>query len=103
MIMSIEYKPECETFHFLNISFIILTLCFSYRTYVESEWCMKEFRYAHAHATGNGRKKFLVPILCNDVTVRELGTDLKFYLENHTYIEYKNLVIFLLFEVRMRK
>ena len=63
---------------------------------------MKEFRDAHAHATGNGRKKFLIPILCGDVTVRELDTDLKFYLENHTYIEYKNLVIFLLFMVRIR-
>ena len=75
-----------------NFRFVYHTLRFSYRTYVESEWCLKEFRDAHAHATGNGRKKFLVPVLCSDVSVRELGTDLKFYLENHTYIEYKNLV-----------
>ena len=58
---------------------------------------MKEFRDAHAHATGNGRKKFLIPILCNDVTVGELDTDLKFYLDNHTYIEYKNQVTVPLF------
>ena len=36
------------------------------------------------------------------ITVRELDIDLKFYLENHTYIEYKNLVTFLLFEFRIR-
>ena len=64
---------------------------------------MKEFRDAHAHATGNGRKKFLVLVLCSDVTVRELDRDLKFYLENHTYIEYKNLVIILFFKVIIRK
>ena len=62
---------------------------------------MKEFRDANAHATGNGRKKFLVPILYDDVTAAELDTDLKFYLENHTYIEYKNLVTFLLFKLRI--
>ena len=64
------------------------------RTYVESEWCMKEFRDAHAHATGSGRNKFLIPILFGDVIVGDLDMDLKFYLENHTYIEYKNLVSF---------
>ena len=75
-------------------------MCFSYRTYVESEWCLKEFRDAHAHATGNGRKKFLIPILFEDVTIRDLDTDLKFYMENHTYIEYKNLVMFTLFNIK---
>ena len=83
------------------VPFVFLTLCFSYRTYIESEWCLKEFRDAHAHATGNGRKKFLVPVLCSDVTVGDLGTDFKFYMENHTYIEYKNLVKFFIFEVRI--
>ena len=58
---------------------------------------MKEFRDAHAHATGSGRKKFLIPILWSDIAVRELEADMKFYLENHTYIEYINLVMFLLF------
>ena len=53
---------------------------------------MKEFRDAHAHAAGNRRKKFLVPILCSDVVVGQLDIDLKFFLENHTYIENKNEV-----------
>ena len=42
---------------------------------------MKEFREAHAHATGNGRNKFLIPILFGDVGIGDLDADLKFYLE----------------------
>ena len=53
---------------------------------------MKEFREAHAHATGNARNKFLIPILFEDVSIGDLDADLKFYLENHTYIEYRNVV-----------
>ena len=53
---------------------------------------MKEFRDAHAHATGNGRNKFLIPILFEDVNTGDVDADLKFYLNNHTYIEYKTTV-----------
>ena len=53
---------------------------------------MKEFRDVHAHATGSGRRKFLIPILFQDVIVEDLDADLKFYLSNHTYVEYKCLV-----------
>ena len=53
---------------------------------------MTEFRQAHAHATGNGRKRFLIPILHEDINVKDLDTDLKLYLENHTYIECKSMV-----------
>ena len=55
---------------------------------------MKEFREAHAHATGNGRNKFLIPILYGDLQVGDLSTEMRFYLENHTYIEYKKVGIF---------
>ena len=55
---------------------------------------MKEFREAHAHATGNGRNKFLIPILYGDLQFGDLSTEMRFYLENHTYIEYKNVRIF---------
>ena len=67
---------------------------FSNRTYAESEWCMKEFRDAHAHATGNGRKKFLIPIFFEDINTGDLDNDLRFYLENHTYIKHTNVVNF---------
>ena len=62
------------------------------RTYTESVWCMKEFREAHAHATGNGRNKFLIPVLFGDVGVKDLDADLKFHLENHTYIQSNKMV-----------
>ena len=53
---------------------------------------MVEFRQAHAYATGNARNKFMIPILDEDINIRDLDTDLKLYLENHTYIECKNMV-----------
>ena len=51
---------------------------------------MYEFREALAHANLSRRNKFLIPILFGDVSVVDLDTDLKFYLENHTYIEHNN-------------
>ena len=54
---------------------------------------MTEFRQAHAHATRNARNKFMIPILYEDINIRDLDTDLKLYLENHTYIECKSMVI----------
>ena len=65
---------------------------FSYRAYVQSEWCMTEFRQAHAHATGNGRNKFMIPILRGDVRLGECDIDLRMYLENHTYLESEDVV-----------
>ena len=67
-------------------------LIFSYRTYVESNWCLKEFREAHAHVAGSGRKKFLIPIRYGDVTVGDSNNELKMYLENHTYLESEHVV-----------
>ena len=71
---------------------------------MDSVWCMTEFRQAHAHATGNGRNKFMIPILYGETTTRDLFkdvdftdeeiklTELKLYLETHTYINCKNVV-----------
>ena len=85
--MSMDCLQFCFHLYFLTVYFFN-------RTYAESEWCLQEFRDAHAHATGNGSKKFLVPILFEDINIKDLDTDLKFYLENHTKIKYKNLVKF---------
>ena len=51
---------------------------------------MYEFREALAHANLSGRNKFLIPILFGDVSIEDLNADLKFYLENHMYIEHNN-------------
>ena len=71
---------------------------------MNSVWCMAEFRQAHAHATANGRSKFIIPVLHGDNNTRDLFkdvdftdeeiklTELKLYLETHTYIGCKNVV-----------
>ena len=71
---------------------------------MHSNWCMTEFRQVHAHATGNARHKFMIPILFGDTDTRDLFkdvdfkdedtklTELKLYLETHTYINCKNVV-----------
>ena len=67
---------------------------FYFRNYIHSEWCILEFRVAHQLVTG-GRKKFLIPLLLEDVKLNELGdvdADLKLYIETHTYTDCKYLV-----------
>ena len=54
---------------------------------------MKEFRDAHAHATGNERNKFLIPLLLGEISLEELDADLKFFLKKKTYLDCKNVVI----------
>ena len=55
---------------------------------------MLEFRIAN-HKVFKGRKKFLIPLLLEDVNPNELdGIDahLKLYIETHTYTSCKDLV-----------
>ena len=72
---------------------------FSYRAYAQSVWCMREFREAHAHASGNNRNKFLIPILRGDVGLGECCIELRMYLENHTYLESEDVVNFTLLQI----
>ena len=81
--------PERGDFPFVSLD---LLLIFSFRTYVQSNWCMKEFQDAHAHATGNGRKKFLIPIRRGNFSLGECSIELRMYLENHTYLESEHVV-----------
>ena len=84
--------PGTLTHNHRVVDFHAFMRFFIHRTYAESEWCKKEFREAHAHATGNARNKFLIPILLQDINMQTLDTDLKLYLENHTYIECENML-----------
>ena len=55
---------------------------------------MTEFRIAH-QLVANGRKKFLIPLLYEDVRpdeLNEVDADLKLYIQTHTYAECKNMV-----------
>ena len=65
-----------------------------HRNYIHSEWCIFEFRIAH-QLVAEGKKKFLIPLLLEDVNPNELeevDADLKLYIETHTYTDCKDLV-----------
>ena len=53
---------------------------------------MEEFRIAHAQVIEKGRKNFLIPVLYEEVKLKDLDKDFKLYIETHTYIETKDLV-----------
>ena len=53
---------------------------------------MNEFHWAKAHATGSNKRKFLIPVLYGDLSVEDVNEDLKFYLQNNTYLEYSEWV-----------
>ena len=52
---------------------------------------MTEFRIAHQLVV-TGRKKFLIPLLFEDLERDELDSDLKLYIDTHTYADCQNLV-----------
>ena len=76
----------------LHVNSICLYSLISNRTYAESNWCMNEFRCARAHATGSNKRKFLIPVLYGDISVEDVNEELKFYLQNNTYLEYSEWV-----------
>ena len=73
--------------HVFNHFYLISVLCVFNRGFTESKWCKEEFRLALAHAAVNDRKKLLIPVLCDEIKVKNLPPELKFYLETHTYVE----------------
>ena len=58
---------------------------------------MTEFRIANQLVV-DGRKKFLIPLLYEDVGDEELDADIKLYIEIHTYTDCKDLVLVFFFE-----
>ena len=53
---------------------------------------MTEFRIANELVV-DGRKKFLIPLLYEDVGDEELDADIKLYIDTHTYTDCKDLVM----------
>ena len=56
---------------------------------------MQEFHMAHQLVVKKRRKKFLIPLLLEDVNLNKLDNaeaDLKLYIETHTYADCKDLV-----------
>ena len=58
------------------------------RTFLQSEWCMLEFRTAH-HKVLEDRLKLIV-ILFDDVNLDELDGEIKLYLRTNTYLSIKD-------------
>ena len=52
---------------------------------------MTEFRIAHQLVT-DGRKRFLIPLLLEDLAEDDLDSDLQLYIKTHTYTDCKDLV-----------
>lgn len=57
--------------------------------FIQSEWCMLEFRAAH-HKVLQDRRRYLIIILMDDVRMSELDDELKLYMRTNTYLSVKN-------------
>ncbi len=57
-----------------------------FRNFLNSNWCMQEFYFAHRLVT-EGNVDFLIPILLEDMPIAELPRDLQAYLRTFTYID----------------
>ncbi|CAB4004821.1 toll-like [Paramuricea clavata] len=55
------------------------------RNFIQSEWCMLEFRAAHRRVL-KGRTNYLIIVLFDDVNVDSLDDELKLYLKTNTYL-----------------
>ena len=53
--------------------------------FIQSEWCMLEFRAAHRRVL-KGRANYLIIVLFDDVDVENLDEELKLYLKTNTYL-----------------
>ncbi len=62
------------------------SLCFVFRNFLASNWCMQEFYIAHQKVT-EGNARFLIPVLLEDITLEELPRDLQTYIRTYTYID----------------
>ena len=55
------------------------------RHFIQSEWCMLEFRAAHRRVL-QGRRNYLIIVLFDDVNTESLDDELKLYLKTNTYL-----------------
>ena len=55
------------------------------RNFIQSEWCMLEFRAAH-HKVLQNRAIYLIIIQLDDVNINELDDELKLYMRTNTYL-----------------
>ncbi len=76
MLQQVLYEDICTKHYFF----------FLHRNYLQSNWCLHEFYIAHGELV-NGRSKYLIPILTEDIEMDELPWDMRTYLRTFTYID----------------
>ena len=64
-----------------------------FRNYINSNWCRKEFSLGHVQAI-EGRPKFIILILMDDVTVADLPDEMRDFIKIYTYIEANDMNLF---------
>ena len=57
-----------------------------YRKYLDSVWCKEEFQLAHLEAV-EGRHRFIILIMLEDINVNDLPDEMQKYVKTHTYID----------------
>ena len=60
------------------------------RNFCQSNWCIEEFKMAHAHRLMEKNNKYLIIIFAEDVNIDKLPRELKAYLRTHTYLDARN-------------
>ena len=59
---------------------------FSNRSYLQSGWCKEEFSQGHLAAV-EGRHRFIVLIMLEDIDVNDLPDEMQKYVKTYTYID----------------
>ena len=78
------------SFIFSNLKLIF----FKYnRNYLESGWCKEEFSLGHLEAI-EGRQRFIILIMLDDLQSKDLPNEMQKYIKTHTYIEAMDMELF---------
>ena len=59
---------------------------FCNRNYLNSGWCKEEFQLAHLESV-EGRHRFIILIMLEDIDVKDLPDEMQKYVKTYTYID----------------
>ena len=57
-----------------------------HRNYLDSGWCKEEFSQGHLEAV-EGRHRFIILIMLEDIDVKDLPDEMQKYVKTYTYID----------------
>ena len=74
-----------------SVSYILQTFHeYACRNYLNSGWCKEEFSQGQLEAV-EGRHRFIILIILDDINVGDLPDEMQIYVKTHTYIDAINL------------